>query len=589
MLWPNGSQTQPRISSPYGPRKAPVAGASTFHRGCDFVGWSAIRAVADGTVVATGTPSGWAGGGLQVWVQHDGYLARYLHLSSWAVRVGQRVVAGQNLGVMGKTGNVSGVHLHLEIAPGGGTQVDPVPFIRARLSAGGASGGTQWPARARYGEAHVRSVQEKANRLGATLDVDGKDGPATQAWVRGFQASHGLTADGIAGPLTVTAMDVALLAAGGKLTVDGNFGPASIAALQRALGVAVDSQLGPVTITALQRVLGFTGSALDGELGPETVRALQRMLGFTGNDVDGGWGPATSRALQTWLNDGKPFAAPAAPVVPQIGRNATTRPTADVQRLVGATPDGAYGADTTAKVIAWQKANGLEPDGIWGPASDAKGFPSTPLPEAPKPTTRTATYPGAAAGYVSPLTSDRVAGDVIRRLIVHHCAATSDQLGYFLSKNERSSAPTWYVRKDGTVHETIAPAKRPSSTQGANTGSVAIETQNTSGAPAWGISDASHEAIAKIAAWLSMQSSVDGVPVEFVLDRAHLIGHNEAGSNPTACPGPSMDLDRIVKRAREIVDEVTEQPTPDPDTVPVERSWLQAIADRIRTILGGGK
>ncbi|EYT59754.1 hypothetical protein D514_0111620 [Microbacterium sp. UCD-TDU] len=512
---------------------------------------------------------------MQVWVQHSGFIARYLHLSSWSVRVGQAVVAGQNLGVMGKTGNVSGVHLHLEIAPGGGAQVDPVPFLRARISAA-ASG--EWPARARYGEAHVRAVQEKANRLGATLDVDGKDGPSTQAWVRAFQGAHGLTADGVAGPLTVTAIDVALLAAGGKLDVDGNFGPASIAALQRALGVRVDSQMGPITVSALQAALGVT---VDGSAGPATVRALQTMLGVA---VDGRWGPDTTRALQAWLNAGKAITKPAQPSGPKIGRNATSRPTADIQRLVGVNPDGDYGADTTVKVIAWQAANGLDADGVWGPASDAKGFPSTPLPEAPKPATRTATYPASKAGYTSPLTSDRAAGDVIRRLIVHHCAATSDQLSYFLTKNERGSAPTWYVRSDGSVIETIAPAKKPSSTSSANSGSVAIETQNTSGAPAWGISEASHEAIASIAAWLSRQTSLDGVPVEFVLDRAHLIGHNEAGVNATACPGPSMDLDRIVKRAREIAAPPVTQPEP----VQVDRSILQGWFDKLKQLLGGG-
>ena len=71
--------------------------------------------------------------------------------------------------------------------------------------------------------------------------------------------------------------------------------------------------------------------------------------------------------------------------VPVVGRNITSRPTRDIQALVGAKPDGIYGVDTTVKVKKWQKAHGLEDDGIWGPKSDAKGFPKKPSkPSKPK-------------------------------------------------------------------------------------------------------------------------------------------------------------------------------------------------------------
>lgn len=80
-----------------------------------------------------------------------------------------------------------------------------------------------------------------------------------------------------------------------------------------------------------------------------------------------------------------------------IGKNITSRPTADIQRLVGANPDGIYGADTTAKVKVWQKNHGLTPDGIWGPKSDAKGFPATS-----KPTTKAPAFPLPAGYYFGP-------------------------------------------------------------------------------------------------------------------------------------------------------------------------------------------
>src|SRR5690606_17568277 len=44
----------------------------------------------------------------------------------------------------------------------------------------------------------------------------------------------------------------------------------------------------------------------------------------------------------------------------------------------------------------------------------------------------------------------------------------------------------------------------------------------------------------------------------FPIDRAHVFGHREISEktayhgNPTACPGPSMDLEYIVRRAREL-------------------------------------
>jgi N-acetyl-anhydromuramyl-L-alanine amidase AmpD len=83
------------------------------------------------------------------------------------------------------------------------------------------------------------------------------------------------------------------------------------------------------------------------------------------------------------------------------GRNYTSRPTAEIQRLVGANPDGAYGPDTTRKVVAWQKANGLNPDGDWGPLSDAKGFGGKPAPK-PSGATSAPAFPLPRGSYFGP-------------------------------------------------------------------------------------------------------------------------------------------------------------------------------------------
>ena len=49
-------------------------------------------------------------------------------------------------------------------------------------------------------------VQWQLNRHGANLDVDGVFGKLSDAALRAFQASHGLTADGICGKLTREAL-----------------------------------------------------------------------------------------------------------------------------------------------------------------------------------------------------------------------------------------------------------------------------------------------------------------------------------------------------------------------------------------------
>ncbi|PCE13983.1 hypothetical protein AUC47_04870 [Microbacterium sp. SZ1] len=148
MLWPNGLKSRPLTSSPYGWRIHPVTGQRKLHAGVDLVGYQLVRAIEGGTVVAAGTPRGWEGGGIQVWVQHAGYLSRSMHLKSTPnVRVGDYVPEGRILGVMGMTGTATGVHHHLEIVVNG-VQIDPIPFITDRLAtpAGGSGGAAPGPA-----------------------------------------------------------------------------------------------------------------------------------------------------------------------------------------------------------------------------------------------------------------------------------------------------------------------------------------------------------------------------------------------------------------------------------------------------------
>jgi murein DD-endopeptidase MepM/ murein hydrolase activator NlpD len=106
--------------------------SSGSHTGIDFhaASGTAVRAVGVGTVVQ----AGWGGAyGNQVVIRMaDGMYTQYGHLSSIGVSVGQTVVPGQQIGLSGATGNVTGAHLHFEArtSPDYGSDVDPVTYLR---------------------------------------------------------------------------------------------------------------------------------------------------------------------------------------------------------------------------------------------------------------------------------------------------------------------------------------------------------------------------------------------------------------------------------------------------------------------------
>jgi murein DD-endopeptidase MepM/ murein hydrolase activator NlpD len=69
---------------------------------------------------------GW--GKLVVVAHADGVRTMYAHLSSIAVRLGERVATGDRLGAVGATGEATGPHLHFEVRLRGAA-VDPRPAL----------------------------------------------------------------------------------------------------------------------------------------------------------------------------------------------------------------------------------------------------------------------------------------------------------------------------------------------------------------------------------------------------------------------------------------------------------------------------
>ncbi|WP_246190769.1 M23 family metallopeptidase [Agromyces agglutinans] len=137
VVWPVVDPS--RTSSGFGPRSAPCAGCSTYHDGVDFTpgNGSPVLSIADGVVVLATENGG--GLGVNVEIQHniDGELvtSSYAHMQfgSLAVSVGQSVTAGQQIGLVGTTGQSTGPHLHLEMFRADGVRFDGMAWLHARL------------------------------------------------------------------------------------------------------------------------------------------------------------------------------------------------------------------------------------------------------------------------------------------------------------------------------------------------------------------------------------------------------------------------------------------------------------------------
>lgn len=129
----NGMFTHPcpgysRISNTFGYRNAPLAGASTNHKGVDFAASTGtpIYAAAAGTVTSAGY-SGKAGN--LIIINHgNGLLTYYMHCNTIFVSAGQKVSKGQNIGQVGTTGNSTGPHLHFQVM-NNGTPVNPMNYL----------------------------------------------------------------------------------------------------------------------------------------------------------------------------------------------------------------------------------------------------------------------------------------------------------------------------------------------------------------------------------------------------------------------------------------------------------------------------
>lgn len=123
---------QGKVSSSFGQRSQPTAGASTYHKGMDIAAplGTPITAPANGRVITVGTK-----GGYGKLVEIDNGIinnvkvsSRYGHMQNYIVAPNQVVNQGQIIGYVGSTGISTGPHLHFEVRENG-VAVNPTKYI----------------------------------------------------------------------------------------------------------------------------------------------------------------------------------------------------------------------------------------------------------------------------------------------------------------------------------------------------------------------------------------------------------------------------------------------------------------------------
>jgi hypothetical protein len=116
------------ISSYFGGRQDPFDGHEAMHKGVDFAGslGEQVLAVAAGVVTRAESASSY---GTLVEINHgNGYVTRYGHNQRVLVAVGDTVVRGQPIALMGSTGRSTGPHVHFEVLRNG-RQINPLSFV----------------------------------------------------------------------------------------------------------------------------------------------------------------------------------------------------------------------------------------------------------------------------------------------------------------------------------------------------------------------------------------------------------------------------------------------------------------------------
>lgn len=213
---------------------------------------------------------------------------------------------------------------------------------------------------------NVRALQQKLIDLGyLSGSADGFFGSHTEKALLAFQKAQGLSADGVAGSMTLSALENAQFG--------GNTGEAPSGSDDSSTGTTLlkKGDQGE-NVRALQSsliTLGYLTGEADGQYGSATKAAVTAFQAASGLKADGQAGEKTQNAIASAI---KSIAS--AGTLTKGDRGDAVR--ALQQKLVAlgylsASADGLFGETTKAAVMAFQSAQGLSADGVAGSATKA--------------------------------------------------------------------------------------------------------------------------------------------------------------------------------------------------------------------------